>query len=177
MSERWRWVHRRKAHLGESSIIPRTNRSTAPQRALAGKAQSRECLSNSLDQLSWTLPCQIHVLLLKIIPSRSIIYTWALAVTGLKINLSPLASQVVHPSPGRPRWRCHPAASSPVPPRRPCQSLPCVPILRPSPPSHRQRSPRPVGNHFKDLTLPQKLNQSNQIKGGRKKKLKKIKAS
>ena len=76
------------------------------------------CLANSSNQLSQMPLCQLHVFLLKIIPSHSIIYTWALAVTGLKINVSHLGCQCVSPRAvsvrcllsGQPRWHCHPAA-------------------------------------------------------------------
>lgn len=149
----------KKSTFGEAQHLPRMKRSTAPQRTLAGKPQSQVPFKFSksiIPDASMPAPCVVT-------QNNPIALHYLYLGTGchgLK-NISP-SFPVHQPQPWLGEKTPFRLASlallscslSPVPSKVSMPEPPCIPFIRPSPssaPSPRQRSPRPVGNHFKDL--------------------------
>lgn len=165
----------KKSNFGEVQPLPRMNRSTAPQSALAGEPQPR-------------MPFKFIKL---IIPGASVpapcVVTQKKPITLHYLHLGTGCHGLKNISPGFPVHQPQPWLGektlfrlallalpscnlSPVPPQ---VTTPELPILRPSPPaarSRRRHSPTPCGKPLQGLTLPQKFNQTNQYKRGKKNK-------
>lgn len=149
----------KKNKLGGVQHLPRMSRSTALQRALAGKPQSRvpfKFIKSIIPNASVPAPCAVT-------QNNPITLHYLYLGTGchgLKNKYISPSFPLRQPQPWlgeKPPFRLAslalPSCSlSPVPPKVAVPEPPRIPVLRPSPPaapSHRRRSPRP--NHFKDL--------------------------